>query len=84
MPRRAALFVSCLFTLLLPMRVDGASAPTPALRDGRPCAGGTALVLGGGGARGVAHIGVDLVKSVFSVCAMDGAGHVQRRQDLGR
>ena len=29
-------------------------------------------------------IGVDLVKSVFSVCAMAGAGHVQRRQDLGR
>ena len=29
-------------------------------------------------------IGVDLAKSVFSVCAMDGAGHVQRRQDLGR
>ena len=29
-------------------------------------------------------IGVDLAKSVFSVCAMDGARHVQRRQDLGR
>ena len=29
-------------------------------------------------------IGVDLAKSVFSVCAVDGAGHVQRRQDLGR
>ena len=29
-------------------------------------------------------MGVDLAKSVFSVCAVDGAGHVQRRQDLGR
>ncbi len=29
-------------------------------------------------------IGVDLAKSVFSVCAVDGAGHVQRRQDFGR
>ena len=29
-------------------------------------------------------IGADLAKSVFSVCAVDGAGHVQRRQDLGR
>ena len=29
-------------------------------------------------------IGVDLAKSMFSVCAVDGAGHVQRRQDLGR
>ena len=29
-------------------------------------------------------IGVDLAKSVFSVCAVDGSGHVQRRQDLGR
>jgi transposase len=29
-------------------------------------------------------IGVDLAKSVFSVCAVDAAGHVQRRQDLGR
>ena len=29
-------------------------------------------------------IGVDLAKSMFSVCAVDVAGHVQRRQDLGR
>jgi hypothetical protein len=29
-------------------------------------------------------IGVDLAKSVFSVCVVDAAGHVQRRQDLGR
>ena len=29
-------------------------------------------------------MGVDLAKSMFSVCAVDGAGHVQRRQDLGR
>lgn len=29
-------------------------------------------------------IGVDLAKSMFSVCAVDAAGHVQRRQDLGR
>ena len=29
-------------------------------------------------------MGVDLAKSVFSVCVVDGAGHVQRRQDLGR
>ena len=29
-------------------------------------------------------IGVDLAKSQFSVCAVDVAGHVQRRQDLGR
>jgi hypothetical protein len=29
-------------------------------------------------------IGVDLAKSVFSVCEVDAAGHVQRRQDLGR
>ena len=29
-------------------------------------------------------IGVDLAKSVFSVCEMDGAGHVLRRQDLKR
>ena len=29
-------------------------------------------------------IGADLAKSVFSVCAVDSAGHVQRRQDLGR
>ena len=29
-------------------------------------------------------MGVNLAKSVFSVCAVDGAGHVQRRQDLGR
>jgi transposase len=28
--------------------------------------------------------GVDLAKSVFSVCAMDGAGHVVQRQDLKR
>jgi hypothetical protein len=29
-------------------------------------------------------IGVDLAKSMFSVCAVDAAGHVQRRPDLGR
>ena len=29
-------------------------------------------------------IGVDLAKSVFSVCAMDGAGHVLQRQDFRR
>lgn len=29
-------------------------------------------------------IGVDLAKSVFSVCEMDGAGHVLRRRDLKR
>ncbi|THD06464.1 IS110 family transposase, partial [Metallibacterium scheffleri] len=29
-------------------------------------------------------MGVDLAKNLFSVCAVDGAGHVQRRQDLGR
>ena len=29
-------------------------------------------------------IGVDLAKSVFSVCAMDGAGHVLRPQDPRR
>lgn len=29
-------------------------------------------------------IGVDLAKSVFSVCEMDGAGHVLRRLDLKR
>ncbi len=29
-------------------------------------------------------IGVDLAKSVFSVCEVDGAGHVLRRQDLKR
>ncbi len=27
---------------------------------------------------------VDLAKSVFSVCEMDGAGHVARRQNLKR
>ena len=29
-------------------------------------------------------IGVDLAKSVFSVCEMDAAGHVLRRFDLKR
>ena len=29
-------------------------------------------------------IGIDLAKSVFSVCEMDAAGHVLRRQDLRR
>lgn len=29
-------------------------------------------------------LGVDLAKNVFSVCAMDGAGHVVQRQDLKR
>jgi len=29
-------------------------------------------------------IGVDLAKSVFSVCEVDGVGHVLRRQDLKR
>ena len=29
-------------------------------------------------------IGVDLAKSVFSVCELDGFGHVLRRQDLRR
>ena len=29
-------------------------------------------------------LGVDLAKSVFSACEMDGAGHVLRRQDLKR
>ena len=29
-------------------------------------------------------IGVDLAKSVFSVCEVDGVGHVLRRQDLRR
>ncbi len=29
-------------------------------------------------------IGVDLAKSLFSVCEVDGAGHVLRRQDLKR
>ena len=33
---------------------------------------------------GTMTIGVDLAKSQFSVCAVDVAGHVQRRQDLGR
>ena len=29
-------------------------------------------------------IGVDLAKSVFSVCEVDGTGHVLRRLDLKR
>ena len=29
-------------------------------------------------------IGVDLAKNVFSVCAVDGAGHVLQRLDLKR
>ena len=29
-------------------------------------------------------LGVDLAKSMFSACEMDGAGHVLRRQDLRR
>ncbi len=29
-------------------------------------------------------IGVDLAKSVFSACEVDGVGHVLRRQDLRR
>lgn len=29
-------------------------------------------------------IGVDLAKSIFSTCEVDAAGHVLRRQDLGR
>ncbi len=29
-------------------------------------------------------IGVDLAKSTFSTCEVDDAGHVLRRQDLGR
>lgn len=29
-------------------------------------------------------LGVDLAKSVFSACEMDGAGHVRRRQELRR
>ena len=29
-------------------------------------------------------LGVDLAKSVFSVCEMDGAGHVLGRQELRR
>jgi hypothetical protein len=29
-------------------------------------------------------IGVDLAKSLFSVCEMDAAGHVLGRRDLGR
>ena len=29
-------------------------------------------------------IGVDLAKSMFSVCEVDGTGHVLRRQDLKR
>ena len=29
-------------------------------------------------------IGVNLAKSAFSACAVDGAGHVLRRQDLRR
>ena len=29
-------------------------------------------------------IGVDLAKNVFSVCAVDGAGHVQQLHDPGR
>ncbi|EQD63493.1 transposase IS116/IS110/IS902 family protein, partial [mine drainage metagenome] len=29
-------------------------------------------------------MGVDLAKDLFSVCAVDASGHVQRRQDLGR
>lgn len=29
-------------------------------------------------------LGVDLAKSVFSACEVDGAGHVLRRQDLRR
>jgi hypothetical protein len=33
---------------------------------------------------GTITIGVDLAKSVFSVCALDGTGHVRRRQDLKR
>jgi transposase len=33
---------------------------------------------------GTITIGVDLAKSTFSVCEVDGVGHVLRRQDLGR
>ena len=29
-------------------------------------------------------LGVDLAKSVFSVCAMDGAGHVLERREFKR
>jgi hypothetical protein len=29
-------------------------------------------------------IGVDLAKSVFSVCEVDGTGHMLRRQELRR
>jgi transposase len=29
-------------------------------------------------------LGVDVAKNVFSVCKMDAAGHVLRRQDLRR
>lgn len=32
----------------------------------------------------ITTIGVDLAKQVFSVCEMDGSGHVLRRQDLKR
>ena len=33
---------------------------------------------------GTITLGVDLAKRVFSVCEMDGAGHVLRRQELKR
>ena len=29
-------------------------------------------------------IGVDLAKNVFSMCEVDGSGHVLKRQDLRR
>ena len=32
----------------------------------------------------IVTVGVDLAKSVFSVCELDGFGHVLRRQDLRR
>ena len=33
---------------------------------------------------GTITLGVDLAKRVFSVCAMDAAGHVMWRQELKR
>jgi len=56
---RLLLALCCLLLPALPLQAQTAMQRASAQSTAAlPCAGGTALVLGGGGARGVAHIGV--------------------------
>lgn len=70
LPERCVLLVLCLLMPVFP-EASAAAQPLPSAEPQRPCVG---LVLGGGGARGAAHIGVlrVLERERVPICAIAG------------